>query len=363
MPTPLERNALRLIQDIVRDAMGAPLPQDARTQLETVLSSLRTGGVLNESQLGFSTREVTILFADLRGFSAIAEKHPGPVVIQLLNRCFGLMVDIIARHYGIVDKFIGDAIMVIFSADSPQAGDHAWRGVLCGIEMQIAMNELRMRHIEEKAPELYMGIGISSGDVMAGLIGSEAYRAFTIIGEHVNIAARIEALSLRGQILMSEETYAHCREFVHAGAPTAVHVKGKTDLMRVREALGVPSLGKTVPRQDVRSSPRAQVRIKADYWIVKEKVVSGKEAHGVIHDLGYNGALIQLEEPMPLYTELKLGFDLPNVEERLEQIYGRVVSVLQRDGEALSGIEFTSIDSTSSAHVRFFVQMVLQAEY
>src|SRR6267142_4487359 len=95
--------------------------------------------------------------------------------------------------------------------------------------MQIEMNELRLRHQQEGVPELYMGIGINTGSVMAGLIGSDAYRAYTVIGDEVNLASRIEALSLRGQVLMSDTTYSHCRDFVHAGEPMEVHVKGKAE--------------------------------------------------------------------------------------------------------------------------------------
>ena len=177
MNRPVERNALRLIQDIVRQAMGKP--RDAAAG-------------------GFSQRELTILFADLRGFSAIAAAQPPETLMRLLNRCFGAMVDIVARHSGTVDKFIGDAIMAIFDGDAAEPRAHARRAVMCAVEMQLAMNELRERHREENVPELYMGIGINTGAVMSGLIGSHAYRAHTIIGEEVNIASRIEALSLRG---------------------------------------------------------------------------------------------------------------------------------------------------------------------
>src|SRR5919201_3804803 len=113
MSRPLRRDALRIIQDIVREAMGRPLPPEARTRLEKVLESLAKGDVSEAAGQGFSPREVTILFADLRGFSAISAAYPGEVVVKLLNRCFATMVDIAARHYGTVDKFIGDAIMVI----------------------------------------------------------------------------------------------------------------------------------------------------------------------------------------------------------------------------------------------------------
>jgi adenylate cyclase len=198
---------------------------------------------------------------------------------------------------------------------------------------------------------------------MAGLIGSHAYRAFTVIGDQVNIAARIEALSLRGQVLMSEETYTHCRDFVQVTDPVDVHVKGKRALMRVREALGIPSLGKVMPRQDVRVSPRVQVRIPLAYWLLEGKLITGSRTEGLIRDLSYNGALVQLERPLPLYAELKLAFDLPSVNYHAREIYGRVVSVLQRNGEALSGVEFTSLSGETTAQVRHFVQMALQGEY
>ena len=363
MSRPLRRDALRVIQDIVREATGRPLPPEARTRLEKVLESLAAGDVPEAAGQGFSPREVTILFADLRGFSAIAAAYPGEAVVKLLNRCFATMVDIVARHYGTVDKFIGDAIMVIFGGDPAAPRDHARRALLCAVEMQIAMNELRRLHREEGVPELYMGIGISTGKVMAGLIGSDAYRAYTIIGEEVNVAARIEALSLRGQVLMSEATYAHCSDFVHAGEPVEVHVKGKAERMRVREALGIPALGKTVPRQDVRKSPRVPVRLDFSYWLLEGKVVRGEEQRGVIRDIGYHGVLAELERPLARHAELKLAFDLPTLGYRASDVYARIVASREQDSRPLAGIEFTSFADETAAKVRLFVQMLLQGEF
>ncbi|HZC76798.1 MAG TPA: adenylate/guanylate cyclase domain-containing protein, partial [Ktedonobacterales bacterium] len=310
-----------MIQDIVQEATGTLLPPEARTRLESVLDSLARGDVADAAGQGFSPREVTILFADLRGFSAIAATYPGEVVVKLLNRCFGRMVDLVARHYGTVDKFIGDAIMVIFGGDPAAPRDHARRALLCAVEMQIAMNELRALHRQEGVPELYMGIGISTGRVMAGLIGSAAYRAYTIIGEEVNVASRIEALSLRGQVLMSEATYAHCSDFVHAGEPVDAHVKGRAERMQVREVLGIPALGKAVPRQDVRKSPRVPVRLDFSYWLLEGKVVRADEARGVIRDIGYNGVLAELARPLPRHAELKLAFALPALGYQASDVY------------------------------------------
>jgi adenylate cyclase len=363
MNRPLQRDALRIIVDIIREATGTALSAEARRRLEGVLKSLAAGEVPESSGQAFSQREVTILFSDLRGFSAIAASYPIEQVVGLLNRCFAAMVEIVERHYGTIDKFIGDAIMVIFAGDPAAPRDHARRALLCAIEMQIAMNDLRRLHKAEGLPDLYMGIGISTGSVMAGLIGSDAYRAFTVIGEEVNLASRIEALSLRGQVLMSETTYAHCRDFVHAGEPMEVHVKGKAERMRVHEALGIPGLGKVVPRQDVRKSPRVEVRLDLDYWPVEGKAVRAEGSRGVIRDLGYRGLLAELERPRPLHSELKLAFDLSFLGFHASDVYGRVVS-LREDGERfLAGIEFTSLDAETQSRIELFVQMLLQGEY
>jgi adenylate cyclase len=252
---------------------------------------------------------------------------------------------------------------VIFPGDPNAPRDHARRALLCAVEMQITMNQLRQIHREQRVPEMYMGIGMSSGSVMAGLIGSDAYRAYTVIGEQVNLASRIEALSLRGQVLLSETTYAHCRDFVHAGEPMDVHVKGKSDRVRVREALGIPALGKVVPRQDVRKSPRVEVRLDVDYWPVEGKVVRAEVSRGVIRDLGYRGLAAELERPLPLYSELKLAFDLSFLGFRAGDVYGRVVSSRESGGRWLAGVEFTSIDADTQGKIELFVQMLLQGEY
>jgi len=358
---PLQRDALRIIEDIVREATGSPLRTEARRRLEQVLESLTAGEVAAEEP--FSQRELTVLFADLRGFSALAAACPGAQVVRLLNRCFGAMVEIVDRHYGTVDKFMGDAIMVIFAGDPAAPRDHARRALLCAVEMQLAMNELRLRHRDEGVPEMYLGIGISTGTVMAGLIGSDAYRAYTVIGEEVNLAARIEALSLRGQVLTSEATFAHCRDFVHAGEPTEVHVKGKAERVRIFEVLGVPALGKAVPRQDVRKSPRVAVQVDLEYWLVEGKAVRGEGLRGFIRDLGYRGLAAEFDRSLSLRSELKLGFELSFLGFRANDVYARVVSLREEDGRFLAGLEFTSLGGDTQRRIELFVQMLLQGEY
>ena len=362
MADPLVRDALRLIQDIVNQAKGSPLHRDDAKRVEEVLERLAAPDYARAADTGYSRREATVLFADLRGFSSIAATYPADVVLGVLSRCFGRLTEIIVRHYGTIDKFIGDAIMVIFHANAPVPHDHARRALLCAVEMQIAMNELRRQHHEENLPEIYIGIGVHTGSVLAGLIGSDAYRAFTVIGEDVNLAARIEAFSLRGQVLMSEATYGHCRDFVDAGGPMDVHVKGKSTSLRIREVLGVPELGRTVPRQDQRKSPRVEVDLALDCRLVSANVVGVESRSGRIRDLSYHGALVELDEPLALYAEVKLAFALTGLAFRADDVYARVVSVREHGGRQLAGLEFTSLSDRTASQLQLYVQMCLQGE-
>src|SRR5687767_4608179 len=305
MTDPLLRDALRLIQDIVADAKGSPLGSEAVRRVEQVLKGVAVPQARG-ADTGYSRIEATILFADLRGFSALSAAYPADVVLGVLSSCFGLMTEIILRHYGTIDKFMGDAIMVVFHGEKSSPRDHAQRAILCAVEMQIAMNGLRQQHQADKMPDIYLGIGISTGTVMAGLIGSDAYRAYTVIGEEVNLAARIEAFSMRGQVLISETTYEHCRGFLEAGEPMDVYVKGKSERLRIREVLAIPELGKVVRRQELRKSPRVPVDLEFAYRPLVGKMVESRAFSGRMLDLGYHGALGQLAKPLPLYSELQI---------------------------------------------------------
>ena len=118
MTDPLLRDALRLIQDIVAEAKGAPLEREAIRRVAEVLQRLTAAHTTPVADTGYSRRAATILFADLRGFSAISAAYPPDVVLGVLSRCFGRMTEIVLRHYGTIDKFMGDAIMGAHRAGS-----------------------------------------------------------------------------------------------------------------------------------------------------------------------------------------------------------------------------------------------------
>jgi adenylate cyclase len=147
------------------------------------------------------------------------------------------MIDIIFKYRGTLDKFIGDAILAVFGAPVADT-EHATLAVKAAIEMQEAMTALNHERRAAGLEEVRMGIGINSGEVIAGNIGSAKRMEYTVIGDPVNLASRIEGHSSDGEILLSEETWEAVREIVDAEPLPEVSVKGKSRPVRIRRVLG-----------------------------------------------------------------------------------------------------------------------------
>jgi adenylate cyclase len=307
----------------------------------------------------FLSREVTIILADLRGFTSISESCPPTAVLELLNRYLARMSEIIFRHEGVIDKFMGDSIMVLFGAPVAH-DDDVQRALVCAVEMQLAMEEVNGENRRLGMPELYMGIGINTGTVMAGLLGSELYSEYTVIGDEVNLASRIEAFSLRGQILISRNTYERCRDWVRTADPMDVNVKGKTEPVTLREVLAIPSLGLEVPRQEIRRSPRIEVRIPFTYQIVKSKIVVPQVHAGTIQDISYHGVLVEVGESLDPHSEIKLGLDLSLVGYKATDVYAKVLKSREQGTRFLCALEFTSVSVQTNVNIQQFIHLLIQ---
>ncbi len=184
---------------------------------------------------GGRTREVTLLFSDIRGFTTLSETRPPQEVVAILNRYFTLQVDVIFRHGGSLDKFIGDAIMAFWGAplDDPE---HAKNAVACALDMADTLLDFKAE-LGELGATFDVGIGVHSGPAVVGLIGSEQRREYTSIGDTVNLASRIEGLTKEAarRILVSRETMDRCAgafDFVSCGT---FHAKGRAQAVELFE--------------------------------------------------------------------------------------------------------------------------------
>jgi adenylate cyclase len=182
-------------------------------------------------------REVTVIFCDMRGFTTLTEKLPPEEVVAALNDFYGLMIELTLKNDGYLNKFLGDAVMAIFGAPNPYP-DHCWRAVKTALEMQAAVGELSARRISEGKDPISIGIGISAGEAVAGTVGAENQIEYTVIGDKVNLAARLESNAKPGQILVSESTYQQVADKVNGRCLGTVYVKGKEQAVVVFEILG-----------------------------------------------------------------------------------------------------------------------------
>lgn len=182
-------------------------------------------------------RPVTILFADVRGFTRLAEVLPPEQLVAAINQCFDALDEPIARYGGEVDKFMGDAIMATFGAPAAHDDDPR-RAVLAALEMQAVLRRLNRRLRKEIGCELEMRIGINTGVVLAGPIGSRRKQAYTVMGDAVNVAARLEHAAPIGGVLIGEATRAHLGSAFRLRARRSLRIRGKETPVRSFVVLG-----------------------------------------------------------------------------------------------------------------------------
>jgi len=207
----------------------------ARERLEKYFSPAVANRILSEGEKEVQDLEVSVLFADIVGFTPMAEKMSPPSVAKLLSEYFSRMEEPIFEHDGTVDKFIGDCIMAVFGAPYAQE-DHAARAVKVALEMRERLDELNAERGGSSPIE--MRFGIHSGRAVSGPIGSEKRREFTVLGDTVNIASRIESMvAKKGQIVIGDATYEAVKEWFEVTDLGAVSLKGKQETVGVYEVL------------------------------------------------------------------------------------------------------------------------------
>ena len=222
--------------------------------LEGTFSRYVSPAVIEQMQLLHSgellsteRKELSILFADLRGFTAISQELSPEEVQLMVNEFLSNMVGCVEKVEGTVDKFIGDEIMVIFGAPMPQA-DHALRALICGAEMQRVHSVWMAKRKAEGLPYRGMGVGIATGPVVVGNIGTESRMDYTVLGHHVNLAARLCGQADDGEILTVPDTHRSALKAIpsYQGQIQVPHLsfrpKGNIGFKNVSEPVSVISV-------------------------------------------------------------------------------------------------------------------------
>ena len=321
-------------RDFIRDTFGRYISEEIVDELLNSPDGLKLGG---------EVREVTFLVSDLRGFTALSSRLAPAEVIEVVNRFLEPMVDIITKYKGTVDEFQGDGILAFFGAPLAAPDDPA-RAVACAVDMQRALVEINKEQRARGMAELHMGVGINTGEVIVGNIGSEKRTKYGAMGTAINMAYRIESHTVSGQVLISPETHAKTAEFVQVGETQDLRFKGLDEPVRVYEVRGMSGpyaceMPEAAPEEFVDLASPVEVRMFA----LEGKKVSDEAVGAEIKRASENCMDVEAESPFERNANLMLRV----VEEAdVSDVY---VKVVEADGDRLM-LRFTSLPDDAKAY-------------
>ncbi|MDJ0687507.1 MAG: adenylate/guanylate cyclase domain-containing protein [Xenococcaceae cyanobacterium MO_188.B32] len=281
-------------------------------------------------KLGGERRKITILTSDLRGFTATSERLLPEDVIKLLNIYLCHMADVITEYQGTIDEFQGDGILVLFGAPTVREDD-VTRAIACACAMQLKMVEVNEQLKQMNLPQIQMGIGINTGEVVVGNIGSEKRSKYGVVGSQVNLTYRIESYTLGGQILISEQTFKDSQSIAIAQEDKKVLPKGAKKPIIIYRVTGIAGEYNLFLPQVEEVFFTLSEPIPIQYSILKGKDVSERQFKGSIIQLSANEAQVQSENkeqqgiPTGL-SNIKLNLLAPNKQaEPSEDVYAKVI--------------------------------------
>lgn len=317
----IERQAaeLEVRNRFIQQTFGRYLSHEVVSQLLDSPEGLRLGG---------ESRVVTILMADLRGFTSESDRLPAADVMRMLNRYLGVMTRVITEHHGTIDEFIGDAILAIFGAPLSR-NDDPRRALRCALSMQHALGAVNDANARDGLPFLEMGIALHTGEVVVGNIGSDVRAKYGVVGSSVNLTGRIESMSVGGQVLVSESTRAAVGPDVLVGRELRFQAKGFHRELAAWELLGLLEHGEHV---SLRIPETADPEIPLDppwaltCWRVEDKRATGEPVAGWLIRAGRRSASVRTSLNLAPHTELRLVLQFGAPEEAASELWAKVLS-------------------------------------
>ncbi|OUL22241.1 adenylate/guanylate cyclase domain-containing protein [Nostoc sp. 106C] len=318
----LTGSAIAVTQYIARSAAEMRRTFGRYVTDEVVASLLETPSGLH---LGGERKKVTVLMSDLRGFSAVSERLPPEQVVAILNVYLGAMADVINEYNGTINEFIGDGIFVMFGAPVSREDD-SQRAIACAIAMQLAMKPVNEQNQHMNLPLLEMGIGIHTGEVVAGNVGSQKRAKYSVVGSHVNLTARIESYTVGGQILISEETIKDANIDLKIDGQLRVEPKGIKAPITIYDIGGIGGKYNLYLPKSEENMVKLNQEIPLEYTILEGKHAVGTIFKGQLVCLSENGGQLRSEHSLEPLSNLKMKLlNAPEVAPGDGDIYAKVL--------------------------------------
>ena len=292
-------------------------------------------------QVGGEKRNITMMMTDLRGFTSLSERLPPERVVGLLNRYLTTMITVIKQYKGTIDEFIGDAIFVLFGAPVWQEDD-AERAVACAAAMQLAMASINEQSRQEGLPDIEMGIGFHTGQVVVGNIGSPDRLKYGVVGSHVNLTSRIQSFTVGGQILISDATRHEAGAVVEFGRQLKVKAKGIERQITLFEVTGVGGSHKLHLSKAAEVLVALPEEVPFLYEIVDSTSLGGANCKGAWIKISHREAEARLEDAVPPLTNINMKLLDTDGHEMPGTLYGKVLDNLPGSTCRFS-IRFTSV--------------------
>jgi adenylate cyclase len=300
---------------LIRETFGRYLSD------EVVNNLLETPEGLN---LGGEKREVTVMMTDLRGFTALAERLAPEEVVATINNYFEVMTEVIAGYGGTINELIGDGLLVVFGAPLRRS-DHAEAAVACALAMQLAMGQVNEKNRAQGLPRVEMGVGLNTGEVVVGNVGSARRAKYTIVGSNVNLAARIESYAAGEQIMISNSTRAAVEGLVEVDRSIEVSPKGVKEPIRIYEAVGMGGRHALhLPRDEELLRPLTTT-INMRFIVIDDKQASGPFFEGQLIAASERQWDIHTSEIVDAFANLKIELLTTGRVSISGNIYGKVV--------------------------------------
>jgi adenylate cyclase len=304
-------------------------------------------------------KQLSILFSDIKGYTTLSQSLPPSAIVDLLREYLEAMTRVLFEHGGTVDKIMGDGIMAFFGDPVPQE-DHALRAVRTAMAMQAELNKMQRTWIAEGKAGLQVRIGIATGDVYVGNIGSKHHIEYTAIGRTVNLAARLESKAPPGGILISRETFDKVKDYFDCEEVPGLQLKGYRQAYRAYWVFGQRAPGavqadwaKTQKKEERRENPRVELMTVVKYEY------GGREYFGQAINASRDGMFIATENPPEVGTEITVVGEVHAEEELLPvEIYGVVRRVVDNDEGKGMGVQFDRIIADQAETIRYFLRNV-----